>query len=140
MAVIMGRQMDPRQEEDSDILVSVLQKGLAYDEQDEDCLDYMAWLFKQSGRVEEGLGVYHDLEAKQPHSLAVESNLADLYYTEVSKYAEKALEYYEFLMERRPGPAVSFFAATCKRHLGDLAGAERYYKMEMQLDPDEVDA
>ena len=140
MAVIMGRQMDPRQEEDSDILVSVLQKGLAYDEQDEDCLDYMAWLFKQSGRVEEALEVYHDLEAKQPHSLAVESNLADLYYTEVSKYAEKALKYYEFLMERRPGPAVSFFAATCKRHLGDLAGAERYYEMEMQLDPDDVDA
>ena len=140
MAVIMGRQMDIQNPEDFDILVSVINKGLAYDEFDEDCLNYMAWLYKRTGRIDEALNIYHALEEKQPHSITVKNNLAELYYEELDHYADKALEYYEWLLERKQTPALYYFAATCKRHLGDLTGAERYYKKEMLLDPDDIDA
>lgn len=140
MAVIMGKQMDIRNPEDFDILISVIQKGLAYDAFDEDCLNYMAWLYKQSGRIAEALKVYHELEEKQPDSLIIKNNLAELYYADITLYADKALEYYEWVLKRRQDPALYFFAATCKRHLGDYEGAEQYYKKELALDPDDVDA
>lgn len=140
MALIMGRQMDINNPEDFDILISVINKGLAHDGFDEDCLNYMAWLYKRTGRIEEALKIYHELEEKQPHSITIKNNLAELYYEELGRYADKALAYYEWLLERKQTPALYYFAATCKRHLGDLSGAEQYFKKEMQLDPDDVDA
>lgn len=140
VAVIMGRQMDIQNPDDFDILISVINKGLAYDGFDEDCLNYMAWLYKRTGRIDEALNIYHELEEKQPHSIMIKNNLAELYYEELGRYADKALGYYEWLLERKQTPALYYFAATCKRHLGDLTGAEQYYKKEMLLDPDDVDA
>ena len=140
MAVIMGRQTDIQNPADFDILISVINKGLAYDGSDEDCLNYMAWLYKRSGRIEDALNIYHTLEGKQPNSITIKNNLAELYYEKLSIYADKALACYEWLLERKQTPALYYFAATCKRYLGDLTGAEQYYKKEMLLDPDDVDA
>lgn len=139
MAVLMGNQMDMGKEEDREILIAQIDKGLKQDEQDADCLAYKAWVLKQGGKTQEALEMYRELEAKNPHSTAAQRGLAELYYDNLNLYAQEALNYYERLLENQKTPALYFYAATCKRHLGDLDGARKYYLMELEMDPDDID-
>lgn len=139
MAVLMGNQMDMSKEEDREVVLAQIDKGLKYDAQDADCLAYKVWVLKQGGKTQDAIEMYRELEAKDPHSTAVQRGLAELYYDNLSLYALEALNYYERLLEKQKTPELCFYAATCKRHLGDLEGARKYYLMELEMDPDDID-
>lgn len=140
MALLMGDQMNLDQEEDREVLMATVEKGLALDPQDADCLAYKAWLLKQSGQIREAMDMYRALEEQNPRALTGQRGLAELYYDHVHLYAAEGLEYFEKCLEDQKTPLLYFYAAVCKRQLGDLEGARKYYRREMEMDPDDIDA
>ena len=140
MALLMGDQMDVDNAEDREVLLATVEKGLSYDPQDEDCLAYKAWLLKQNGQIREAMDMYRALEEKNPHAPTGQRGLAELYYEYVHLYAEEALEYFEKCLAEQKTPLLYFYAAVCKRQMGDLEGARKYYRREMEMDPDDIDA
>lgn len=140
MALLMGDQMDVDKEEDREVLLATVEKGLSYDPQDEDCLAYKAWLLKQSGQIREAMDMYRALEEKNPHAPTGQRGLAELYYEYVHLYAQEGLEYFEKCLAEQKTPLLYFYAAVCKRQMGDLEGARKYYRREMEMDPDDIDA
>lgn len=139
MALLMGDRMDMSNEEDRDILIAQLDKALAHDKQDMDCLAYKAWILKQSRKTQEAIDIYRDLEAKNPNSMTVQRDLAQLYYENLNGYAQEALDYYERLLKTQQTSRLYFYAANSKRHLGDLEGARAYYLRELEMAPDDID-
>ena len=134
MAVLMGKQMDEDRKEDREILLTVLEKGLNQDKFHEDCLGYKAWLLRKDGRLDEAVAMYRSLRTP-----SAQLKLAELYYGDLNRYAAEALACYEELLQQRQSAELYFYAATCKRHMGDLEGAKRYYERELELDPMDVD-
>ena len=134
MAVLMGKQMDDNKKEDREILMTVLEKGLAQDKYHEDCLGYKAWLLQKDGKLEQAVGMYRSLRTP-----SAQLKLAELYYGDLSRYAAEALACYEELLRQRQSAELYFYAATCKRHMGDLEGAMDCYRRELELDPMDVD-
>ena len=139
IAVLMGNQRDAGKKADRDELLAILDKALAQNKNDMDCLDFKAWLLKRGGQTQEALELYLQLEAHPRHPLSVEHNLAELYYQDLARNAPKALHYYEFVLARNEHPDLHFFAGTCKRYLGDYAGAELHFLREQELAPEDVD-
>lgn len=126
---------------ETDAVLEILNQGLAADPKHEDCLNYKAWLLSRAGRKAEALAIYQTLEAIDGHSLNTEYGLAQLYYDDLSQYADKALHYYERLikLQRRPTPDFLFYAGTCARYLSKFGAAEAYFLREQELEPDDLD-
>lgn len=139
IAVLTGNQMDVSQEANRKVILEIVDKGLRYSEQDTDLLSYKAWVLKEGGLQEEAIAMYRALEAKNPKSAVALRGIADLYYENLNRYAKEALTYYEKLLETQKTAETYFYAATCKRHLGDLEGARVYYLKELEMDPDDID-
>lgn len=140
MATIQGENTDVTVAENADALIALLDKGLIHDERNTDCLTYKGWLLKRSGRREEALAIFHRLEEMKNHPVSAEYNLAEIYYSDLQRYAKEALFYYEKLLTQRQTTELYFYAANCKRQLGDYSGAWKLYSAEMELDPEDVDA
>ena len=134
MAWLMGKGMDMDLQSDRELLLSLLDKGLAVEPHDEDCLGYKSWLLLRSGKLEEAIDLYKDL--KTPNA---RRSLADLYYEDLDRYAGEALEIYRELLAVRRTPELCFYAATCSYHLGDLQTAEGYARMALDLDEADID-
>ena len=79
------------------------------------------------------------MEEKDPRSIVALRGIADLYYDDTKHYAAEALTYYEKLLEHQKSAELYFYAATCKRHLGDWEGARVYYLKELEMDPEDID-
>lgn len=140
ITVLEAEGRDARNPEDRAELMAILDKGLAHDGDDMNCLDYKAWLLKQEGRVDESLALYHKLEAMPHHSLNVERELAALYYKDRVHFADRALHYYRLVLEQEETSALHFFAAFCCRYMSDWEGAEYHFRRELEVEPDDVDA
>lgn len=138
MTVLMADKL--RKPEDRPELLAMLEKGLGYDPDDEECLDYKAWLLARENRVEEALAIYHKLETIPNHPLNVERELAQLYYKDLGKNAEKALHYYQMLLDHEENDVLHFYAGTCRRYLKDFAGAEKNFLREREMVPDDIDS
>lgn len=123
----------------SEALLSLLDKGLAEEPASRECLDYKAWLLKQDGKLQEALDLYLAQLEKPYHLPFVERGLARVYYEDLEQWADKSLACYEKLLEKQQNPELYFYAATCKRHMGDFAGAREYFLRELELDPQDVD-
>lgn len=139
LAVLTGNQMDVRQEADRDIVLTLVDKGLSYQEQDTDLLAYKAWVLKRGGLPEDAVQMYKQVLQKQPNSLSALRGLADLYYENLQQNAAEALACYEQLLQSQKTSELYFYSATCKRHLGDLEGARNDYLKELEMDPEDVD-
>ena len=141
VAVLLGEDLDADREEDREKLLTILDKGLAYDENDPECLDYKAWLLKRGGQRREALEIYHRLEKRHPHPLSVERALAELYYHPEHRaaHADRALGYYRFVAQREEHADLYFYMGTCQRLMGDLSGAEQSFLREQALAPDDMD-
>lgn len=139
MALLTGNGLDAGEEADRETLLGILDKGLAHDDMDEECLNYKCWLMKKGGKTEEARELFRALEERPNHPLAVERNLAELYYENVTTYAAEALACYEKLLRVCPDGDYCFYAGYCKRIMGDYAGAEEYARREIALAPDDVD-
>ena len=135
LARLAGELENPEPE----ALMAMLDKGLSADPEDEDCLDYKAWLLKREGKAQEAVDMYRKLQDKPYHLPFVEEGLAKQYYGELEQWADKALECYEALLRERQTPELYFYGANCRRHMGDLSGAREYYLRELELDPEDVD-
>ena len=140
MAVLMSDQVDTAQAEDREILTTIIEKGLSHDVHDADCLRFKAWLLQQAGQIREAIDLYLELDAKFPDAVQIKQALTELYYDNVHLYAGEALAYFEKFLKVRKLPQLCFYAAICKRYLGDQEGARDYYHMEMDLDPEDIDA
>lgn len=139
IAVLTGNQTDVTQEKNRNTVLEIVDKGLAYNEQDTDLLSYKAWVLKKGGKRDNAIEMYRKVLEKNPDSAVALRGIADLYYENLKKNAPIALSYYERLLESRKTANLYFYAATCKRHMGDLEGARLYYLKELEMDPDDID-
>ena len=135
MAYLMARNMDTGKESDRNILLDMVEKGLALDPHDADCLDLKSWLLVRSGKLEEAIALYKEIDTP-----AARRALADLYYEDLETYAAPALEIYEDILRQRPTPEVSFYCAACCYELGELSKAEHYAKFALEMDEADIDA
>lgn len=140
LAVLTGNGLDVSQEHHRKTVLELVDKGLAFHNQDADLLCYKAWVLRKGGLQDEAIAMYRALAEKNPQSDVALRGMADIYYEDLNRYAAKALTYYEQLLESQKTAELYFYAATCKRHLGDLEGARRYYLKELEMDPEDIDA
>lgn len=138
MRIALLLKRDVAVAEDRAELIALLDKGLALDKEDLDCLDYKAWILKQGGETEAALELYHQLET-YPHNLSVERNLAELYYKNLSKNAAKSLHYYEVLLQHEESDVNLFYAGTCCRFLMDWTKGEQFFLRMQELFPADID-
>lgn len=139
LAVLTGNQLDLTQEKNRGTVLEIVDKGLSHNEQDTDLLAYKAWVLKKGGNQTEAIEMYRKVAEKNPNSAVALRGIADLYYEDLNANAEKALAYYEKLLETQKTAEIYFYAATCKRHMGDLEGARMYYLKELEMDPEDID-
>lgn len=139
LAVLTGNQLDISQERNRKTVLEIIDKGLTFNEQDTDLLAYKAWVLKKGGLQKEAIAMYQALVEKNPQSNVALRGIADLYYGDLNHYAGEALTYYEKLLENQKTAELYFYAATCRRHLGDLEGAKVYYLKELEMDPEDID-
>lgn len=132
--------LDMSKQEDRDVLMELLEKGLSYDPEDGSCLDYKAWLLKKDGKKEEALKIYHTLEARPRRNLYIERQLAEVYYSDLEKYADKSLHYYQILLDDSENdPDFLFYVGMCQMQLGNFADAEKMFLAEQGQEPDVLD-
>ena len=134
-----AEHLDAGKSEDRAKMLELAEKGLSYNENDFPCLDYKAWLLKRDGRRDEALAIYHQLEAVPRRSMNVEEELAELYYKDLDRDADKALHYYKMLLEQDEQPAYLFYAGTCCRYLDQYEESERYFLRLQEINPDGID-
>ena len=139
MLCLEAEHLDANKSEDRAKMLELANKGLAHNENDFSCLDYKAWLLKRGGKRDEALELYHRLEAIPRRSLYIESELAQLYYQNLSRDADKALHYYQILLENEEKPVYLFYAGTCCRYLDKYNDGEQYFLRLQELEPEDVD-
>ena len=139
LLVLEAEHLDARKAEDRQKMLSIADAGLKHKEDDFPLLDYKAWLLKRDGQKEEALAIYHRLEQVPRRSMSVEQELAELYYSDLDATADKALYYYEKLLQQDEQSTYRFYAGTCRKYLGDYEGARREFLRAQELEPDGVD-
>lgn len=139
LAVLTGNQLDLSHDGNRLVVLEIVDKGLSHNERDTDLLAYKAWVLKKGGQQEDAIEMYRKVAEKNPNSTVALRGIADLYYEDLNQNATEALTYYEKLLETQKTAELYFYAATCKRHLGDLEGARLYYLKELEMDPDDID-
>lgn len=141
MACLLAHRLDEEDVVDHPAILALLEKGLEEDDTDLDCLDYKAWLLKADGKVKEALEVYHRLEQIPGHSPEVELRLAELYYNDLDRNADKSLRYYELLLAQDDNnPDYHFYAGMCHMLLNEFDDAEAHFLREKELEPEAVDS
>ncbi len=139
LAVLTGNSLDLRNTQNRDTVLQLVDKGLDAYSQDPDLLAYKAWVLKKGDLPEDAIAMYKALLEKNAESEIALRGLADIYYEDLDRNADKALTYYEKLLEKQKTAELYFYAATCKRHLGDLEGARIYYLKELEMDAEDID-
>lgn len=137
--VLEAENLDARKKEDRAHMLVLAEKGLAHEENNLACLDYKAWLLKRDGRMEEALEIYLQLEKRPRRTLNVEEELAEIYYDDLDRHADKALHYYTLLIEHDEQPVFHFYAGICCKYLEDYEGAHRHFLRAQEMNPDGVD-
>lgn len=136
-ALVLANVKDSRKDYSRKDLLELLEKGIAADETDFDCLEYKAWLLKKDDKIEESLKIYKELEKRPRNNLYIEDQLADAYYQRTYFYADKALEYLKLFEEERAElHGYHFSLAYCYYRMGKLKEAEAEYLKGMELDPE----
>lgn len=134
-----GEKLDATKAEDRQKMMALAEKSLSYNENNYPCLDYKAWLLKRDDQREAALELYHRLENVSRRSMNVEQELAELYYKDLSRDADKSLHYYKLLLEENEHPNFLFYAGTCCRYLGLYEEGERYFLRLQELAPESID-
>ncbi|MBQ2699371.1 MAG: tetratricopeptide repeat protein [Firmicutes bacterium] len=140
ITVLMADKLDAREADARQQMLEILEKGLSHDKDDPDCLDYKAWLLKREGQLAESLAIYQQLEKLPQHPLSVEREIAEIYYQDLNNHADKALHYFQILLEHGEAPDLHFYIATCYRFMGEYEKSKQHYLREKELDADDIDA
>ncbi len=140
MASVLAEVKDKAKDYSREDLLVLLEKGLSYDSEDFDCLEYKAWLLKKEKRNEESKEIYHQLELRPRYNTYIERQLAELYYRDLNKYADKALHYYEILQkEDETDSSGYFYTGMCNFRMNRIEEAEAAFLKEQECDPNDVD-
>lgn len=139
MTTLIGDDLDANKPEDREQMLALLEKGLSHDPEDVYCLDYKAWLYKKAERNEEAIELYHRIEKRPRRSLNVEKELAELYYRDLAHHADKALHYYQMLLEEEETGDLHFYAGMCCYYKKDLEEAAKHFLREQELEPQDID-
>lgn len=99
MACLLGEIKDAKKDYTPDDLLEILNKGIAADPDDFDCLEYKGWLLKRDEHNDEALEIYHKLEKYPRTNRYIEKQLAELYYDDSMNYADRSLHYYNMIAE-----------------------------------------
>ncbi len=139
ITVLEARGKDCREKDTNQKLMAILDKGLSYGGEHFDCLDYKAWLYKVAGNDKEALEIFHKLEKMPRRGLYIEQELAEIYYHDLVHNGDKALHYYQMLVEKEERGEYYFYIGTCYRYLGDYEASIQAFLKEQELDPDDID-
>jgi len=139
LLILEAEHLDAGKSEDRAKMLALAEKGLSYNPDDFACLDYKAWLLKRDGKRNQALEIYHRLESVSRRTQDVERELAELYYQDLDRDADKALHYYQMLIRQEPLPEYLFYAGTCCRYLGRYDEGEQYFLRLQELSPDGID-
>lgn len=139
LLLLEAEHLNANKPEDRAKMLALAEKGLSYDENDLPCLDYKAWLLKRDGKRDEAIAIYLRLEKENRRNMGVEEELAELYYDDLDRDADKALHYYKLLIANEERPVYLFYAGTCCRYLGLYSEGESYFLRLQELSPDGVD-
>ena len=116
-----------------------LEKGLKFEPEDPETLDYKAWLLKKEGKLEESLEIYKGLEKLKRNNMDVERQIAEIYYADLDHKAAESLAYYEKLLAAEDTPDNHFYAGMCCYYLDDYEGASEHFLKEQEMEPDVLD-
>ena len=121
-------------------LIEILDKGLAKEPGYYSCLSYKAWLLKKSGKKEEAMAIYRDLEKIPGHNISVEGNMAGILYDDLRNNAAEALHYYKMLIENdENSPDNYFYAGMCCFRMEQPEEARKFFELEQKYGPDDID-
>lgn len=140
IAILVSENKNVDKEEDCRELIEILEKGLMHDAADYDCIFYKAWLLKQINCNEEAIRLFLRLEKVSRTNLRVEQELAELYYRDLGRNKEKALYYYEKLLESEDIPFVNYYVGVCMRFMGRFDEAEKFLLRQKELTPQNCSA
>lgn len=138
MAGVLASYKDQQREYGREDLLALLEKGLAADPDDFDCLEYKGWLLKKENRIDESLAIYHHLEKKPRNNLYIESQLAELYYEDTFNMADKALHYYNLIGEDERNPRLYHLnVAYLNLVTKDFRECEKHLTLAKEADPED---
>lgn len=136
---IEGKKLNGNKPEDREKMLALAEKGLGYDPEDPDCLDYKAWLLRKDGKILEAAELYHRLERRPQTAANARLELARTYYEDLDRYADKSLHYFTLLLKENEDPDYHFYAGFCCRYLGRFAEGEAHFLRMQALAPEDVD-
>lgn len=139
LLLLEADHLDANKAEDRAKMLALADKALSYDENDLPSLDYKAWLLKRDGKRDEAIAIYLRLEKESRRNMGVEEELAELYYADLDRDADKALHYYKLLLANEEHTAYLFYAGTCCRYLGLYEEGEGYFLRLQELNNEGVD-
>ena len=121
--------------------LEVLDKGLELDPNDADCLSFRAWLLRRLDRTDDAIEAYLRL-AQLPHDdIETERALAQLYGKNPEVNAQKALDYYQQVLEQEPNdPVMLYYAGLYAYFVRDFSLAESYFLRERAVEPESPDS
>ena len=139
LLLLEAANLDANKAEDRAKMLALTDKALSYDENDLPSLDYKAWLLKRDGKRDEAIAIYLRLEKESRRNMGVEEELAELYYADLDRDADKALHYYKLLLANEERTAYLFYAGTCCRYLKLYEEGEGYFLRLQELNSEGVD-
>lgn len=125
--VKVTKQDMPVDESKIDEIFKFLDKSLEYDNDNMDSLYLKGFLL--SGINEEDLAreVFEKLIQNPRHGLGVENHLSEIYYNDITKYADKALQCFDAILEEYDEDLDTHFkAARCHFIKGEYEDAEKH--------------
>lgn len=123
--VLLGQTLDGNVKDDREKMFDICNKGLTYNANLIGLLDYKAWLLKKDGKLDESLEIYLDLAKIPRHSPTVDYQIGMIYYDNLDKNAEKALEYLLAAYDKGDTDGLFYIIYTLT-YLDRLDEAEKY--------------
>ena len=122
---------------DFEFMRDTIDKGIAVNPNDIQCLFYKAWLLRQVEDIEGALELYDKMESFPNHPISIERGKAATYYADLIKYAAEAKEYYEKVQKVTPDEiALHWYIGTCDRYLRLYDEGEKHFKKLIEYDDD----
>ncbi len=137
---LKGDHLNGNKEEDREVMLELAERGLKCAPDHYGLRDYKAWLLVKAKRYDEAMDLLRQLLEVPHHSPSVEAQIGQIYYRDLAKNADKALEYYERSLERGGSISGHFYAGMCCLYMHRFEDAEKHFLTLREKNPESVDA
>ncbi|MCR4856032.1 MAG: hypothetical protein K5908_07660 [Erysipelotrichaceae bacterium] len=137
---LKGAHLNANKKEDRDLLLDLADRGLKCNSEHYGLRDYKAWLLVRARDYDAAMAIYKELEKNPYHSPSVESQIGYIYYQELEKNADKALEYYKKSLENNGNISGHFYAGMCCMYMMRLDEAKEHFEALDKAEENSVDA